>query len=135
MPDFIEYVNQFPVWLGALYLGIEGLKAWLPYRRSKNKARELTRKEVTEAVFEMYELKNKDSETDKVEIRELTRLLKRANLEITILERKIGALMRAMDSILVENPKAHETYIGAMQRYKKEMLEITSGLEGDKDFE
>jgi hypothetical protein len=135
MPGIIEYVNQFPVWLGVLYLLVESLKAWLPYKKFKNRAKEVTRNNATDAVFEMYELTKKDTETDKVEIRELTRLLKRANLEITILERKIGALMRAMDGILIENPNAHETYIHAMHQYKKEMLEITDGLEGDKDFE
>ena len=125
----MEYINEFPIALAILYLFIEGLKVYLPHRRDKDKIEEHTRDEVTDAVFEMYSLSKKDIEADKQEIRELNKALKRANLEVIFLERRLAALMRAFDSILGENPEAHEKYLMAISKYKAEMDEISSTFE------
>ncbi len=117
----MELVDQFPVWLGLLYLGIEALKIYLPSRVKKKAIKEHSRDEVTDAVFKMYDLAKTDLESDKTEIRELTRLLRRANLEITILERKIAALMRVTDSLIQASPDTHKVYIDAMDKYAEEM--------------
>ena len=127
----MEYLNQFPIALALLYLFIEGLKVYLPHRRSKDKIEEHSRDEVTDAVFELYSLSREDIEADKQEIRELNRSLKRANLEVILLERKLAALMRAFDSILGDNPEAHQKYVEAIAKYKVEMEGITSTIDGE----
>ena len=124
-------INEFPIALAILYLFIEGLKVYLPHRRSKDKIEEHTRDEVTDAVFEMYSLSKKDIEADKKEIRELNKSLKRANLEVILLERKLAALMRAFDSILGDNPRAHAKYVEAISKYKIEMDGITATMESE----
>ena len=135
MPSITELINQSPAILLLVYLFIEAAKVYLPHRAAKNKEEEHTRDEVTDAVFKMYGLAKTDLESDKVEIRELTRLLKRANLEITMLERKIAALMRVMDSVLKDIPEAHVKYIESMALYKSEVEELNSTINGDEDFD
>jgi len=127
--EFINLINQFPVWLALLYLSIEGLKAYLPYRERKKSGEEHTRDEVTDAVFDMYNIAKTNMETEKEEIRALTRTLRRANLEITILERKLAAMMRIMDSIFREHPETYDKYLMGMHQYKEEMEDMTNNWE------
>ena len=135
MASVLELINNSPALLIFVYLAIEAAKVYLPHKASKDKNEEHARDEITDAVFKMYGLAKSDLESDKVEIRELTRLLKRANLEITLLERKIAALMRVMDSVLKDIPEAHVKYIESMSLYKSEVEELTSSVIGDADFD
>ena len=135
MASILELLNNSSAVLIFVYLAIEAGKVYLPHKASKDKSAEHARDEITDAVFKMYELSQSDLEHDKLETRELTRLLKRANLEITLLERKIAALMRVMDSVLKTIPEAHVEYLASMALYKKEVEELTSSVIGDKDFE
>lgn len=125
----MDYINEFPIALAILYLFIEGLKVYLPHRSSKERIEEHSRDEVTDAVFEMYSLSKKDIEADKNEIRELNKSLKRANLEVILLERKLAALMRAFDNILGAHPEAHENYVKAIAKYNVEMAGISATID------
>ena len=124
-------INEFPIALAVLYLFIEGLKVYLPHRRSKDKQEEHSKDEVTDAVFDLYSLSRQDIEADKKEIRELNKSLKRANLEVILLERKLAALMRAFDSILGDNPEAHARYVEAIAKYKIEMDGIVATIDSE----
>ena len=124
--EFINLINQFPVWFVILYLGIESIKAYLPYRQKKKHGEEHTKDEVTDAVFDMYNIAKSNMEIEKEEIRSLTKTLRRANLEITILERKLAAMMRIMDSIFREHPETYDKYLIGMHQYKEEIEDITN---------
>ena len=131
----LDLLNQPTVLIVIVYLIIEAVKVYLPHKERNDKAEEHSRDEVTEAVFKLYDITKSDLESDKTEIRELTKLLKRANLEITLLERKIAALMRVMDSVLKSLPEVQEEYKKSMNLYKHEVDELTTKIKGDRDFD
>ncbi|MCP4442858.1 MAG: hypothetical protein GY810_28465 [Aureispira sp.] len=127
----MELINQWPAWIGVLYLAVEALKVYLPYR-AKNKevakgetekTGKIERDDITDCLFQMYDMAKGDLETEKSEIKELTKTLKKANTEINLLERKIAALMRVLDDILKDGPNAHNAYLAAMRKYKNEIEE------------
>lgn len=135
MNGLIDFINNQPYVLALIYLGVEFSKALLPFVQAKAKAHADKNKSVTDAVFDLYGLAREDLEIEKKEIRELTRLLKKANLEISIMERKIAALMLVIDKCMEDSSSARKFFQETMGNYRKEVesLKKERGLYDD-DF-
>ena len=130
--ELIALFNNAPVLLIFVYLGIEAIKAFLTHRSKLKQTKSDERSDLTKSVFDLYSMAREDLDTEKHEIRELTKALKRANIEIAILERKVAALMRVLDTALAI-PEISKKYIDSMQQFDQEASTITDRVIMEED--
>lgn len=117
--EAFSFLNNAPIWLGILYICVELYKEISKRRHERARVDNENRNELTDSIFKLYGIAKEDLEKEKEEIRELTRSLKRANLEIAILERKVAALMRVLDTALGV-PEIDTKYKASMARFAQE---------------
>ena len=92
--EIFALINQVPAaWLVFVYLAVELGKTIIRRKTEKERVANQQRNELTDSIFKLYGLAKDDIEAEKAEIRELTAVLKKANIEIAILERKVAALI------------------------------------------
>lgn len=120
----IELINGYPVLVIVLYFLVEGAKALWKHREAKTATDSEKELQITKIVFDMLEASQEGLVSEKQEINKLADSLKRANFEITILERKVSTLMNVIDKCIIESPMAHSTFNTAMDSFNKEITDM-----------
>jgi hypothetical protein len=119
--NVIDLINNYPAIVVAVYGGVELVKAMWKHREVASANTEEKEKRVSEIVFSMLEQSKEGLEGEREQITKLTEALKRANFEISILERKVATLMNVIDKCISESPTAHLKFETAMSDFNNDM--------------
>ena len=119
--SIIDVVNNYPAVIGLFYLAVELIKALWKHREADDNTASAREDRVSKIVFDMLEQSKEGLVDEKKEILKLTEHLKRANFEISILERKVATLMSVIDRCISENPTAHIRFETAMEDFNSEI--------------
>lgn len=115
--NIVKLINDSPMWLGVIYLLVEvGKGAWR-YKISSAK----NQNDLSTVMLDMVRVNQEGLKEEKKEITELTDLLKKANFEISLLERKVGTLMNVIDRCIAESPNSKKLFTESMNQFNEEM--------------
>ena len=122
--ELFTLLNEVPTSVILLvYITVELIRAVVKRKADKESTQSSDRDKLTDSIFRLYGLAKDDIESEKLEIKELTLVIKKAHIEIAILERKVAALMRVVD-IALAIPEVHNKYKQAMEQFKIETEDL-----------